>query len=298
MSLTSRKVLSAEVTLTGLGDDPDGSDVAAQVEFRAHGRPEQPRDLAGFLAMTVVATLRGCRSAPTHAGPFLDICGELANALLQWNPDSGGRFSLREAISEPLLDNESLMLIYGGATAPSEEMIDSWLRQCLPEVREQRTGGHRRRFKASLVEPRRAGGSAFVAMSNRNRNSFLEVEGTLAMFEAVAQTRDYGTTTRPAAATLRRLLDFNADVFGENIPGFGEATWLYELAASVSAAEDPLTAPLPSFSGTDGSGDQAVAMAKMGKWARESGLDNAAAATELLRRQEAGEPMPWEPQGS
>lgn len=189
------------------------------------------------------------------------------------------------------------MLIYGGASAPSEEMIDSWLRQCLPEVREQRTGGHRRRFKASLVEPRRPGGSAFVAMSNRNRNSFLEVEGTLAMFEAVAQTRDYATTTRPAAATLRRLLDFNADVFGENIPGFGEATWLYELAASVSAAEDPLTAPLPSFSGTDGSGDQAVAMAKMGKWARESGLHNAAAATELLRRQRPASRCPGSPRG-
>jgi hypothetical protein len=135
-------------------------------------------------------------------------------------------------------------------------------------------------------------------MSNRNRNSFLEIEGTLAMFEAVARTRDFQATTRPAAAGLRRLLDFNADVFGEDIPGFAEATWLYELAVAVSVADDPLTAPLPSFSGTDGSGEEAVAMAKMGRWVRESGLDTGAAVAELQRRQEAGEPMAWQTEGS
>src|SRR5450755_892745 len=292
MGLTFRNVFSADVLLTGLGDDPDSTDVAAQVRFEAYGRPEQPRDLARFLSMTVVATLRDCRSAPTHTGPFLAICSELADALLDWDPAAGGTFSLRTEISEPFLDTEGLALIYdsGGAT---EEMVDSWLRQCLPRVSNEAVGGHRRRFKATLKEPRRAGGVPFVAPSSRN--VFLEIEGTLAMFEAAARSRDYSATTRPAAATLRRLLDFNEAVFGgDAIPGFSEATWLYQLAGAVSAAEDPLTGPLPRFVGTDTPGEEAVGMLKLGRWVGESGLDADAAAREIERRMQAGEPMPWE----
>lgn len=292
MSLTCREVFSADVLLTGLGDDPDSTDVAAQVRFEAHGRSEQPRDLARFLSMTVVATLRDCRSAPSHAEPFLGICSELADALLDWDPAAVGTFSLRTAISEPFLDAEGLALIYDGGGA-TEEMVDCWLRQCLPRVSNESVGGHRRRFKATLKEPRRAGGIPFVAPSSRN--VFLEIEGTLAMFEAAARSRDYSATTRPAAATLRRLLDFNEEVFGgDAIPGFGEATWLYQLAGAASVAEDPLTGPLPRFSGTDTPGEEAVGVVKLGRWARESGLDSDAAAREVERLLQAGEPMPWE----
>lgn len=293
MRLTSRKMFSAEVLLTGLGDNPEATDTAAQVQFEAHGRPEQPRDLAAFLAMTVVATLRGTRSAPTHAQPFLDLCDELTDALLDRDPAAGAAFSLRQAIGEPTFDAEMLALIHDGGAA-SEEMVDSWLRQCLPRVGSTGAGGHRRRFKVTMKEPRCAGGIAFVASSNRNRNSFLEIEATLAMFEAATHSRDYAVTVRPAAATLRRVLDFNAEAFGGEIPGFGEATWLYQLAAVVSVAEDPLTCPLPQFSGTNTSGDETLMMVKMGRWARESGLHEGAAARELGRRVQAGEGMPWD----
>jgi hypothetical protein len=116
--------------------------------------------------------------------------------------------------------------------------------------------------------------------------------GTLAMFEAMARSRDYHDTTRPAAATTRRLLDFNADVFGETIPGFGEATWLYQLANEVSVAEDPLTCGLPHFSGK--APEEAVMHIKLGRWVRESGLTADAARRERHRCMEAGEPMPWD----
>jgi hypothetical protein len=245
MSLTSRKLMSAEVLLTGLGDEPGSTDVVAQVRFEAHGRPEQPRDLAAFLPMSVVATLRGCRSAPTHAAPFLEICGEVADALLGRDPSPAEPFSLRTTVSEPVFDQEMLAFMYDGGPA-SEEMVDSWLRQCLPRIGDDPAGGHRRRFKATMKEPRRAGGVPFVAPWSRN--SFLAIEGTLAMFEAAARSRDYQATVRPVAATLRRLLDFNHEAFGTAIPDFGGATWLYQLAATVSVAEDPLTAPLPQSS--------------------------------------------------
>ena len=58
MSLMSRKAFSAEVLLTGLGDDPQPTDVVAQVRFKSHGGAEKPRALAGFLVMSVVATCR------------------------------------------------------------------------------------------------------------------------------------------------------------------------------------------------------------------------------------------------
>jgi len=291
MNLMSRKVFSAEVLLAGLGDDPESTDVVAQVQFKSHGRAEEPRDLAGFLGMSVVATLRGCRSAPTHARPFLDICSELADGLLVWNPSSTEPFSLRQVIGEPLFDQEGLALIYDGGAA-SEEMIDSWLRQCLPRVGAERTGGHRRKFKAVLKQPRRAGAVPFVAPWSRN--SFLAIQGTLAMYEAAALSRDYHTTTRPAAATLRRLLDFNEEAFRGELPGFGETTWLYQLAGTAAVAEDPLTCEPPRFSGTDSSGEESMMMLKLGRWARESGLDADAAAREITRRTQAGEPMPWD----
>jgi hypothetical protein len=292
MGLTYRTLFDGEALLSGLADEPDANDVVAQVQFKAHGRAEQPRDLALFLPMTVVATLRDCRAAPTHAQPFLDICGELADALLGWTP-AAGPFSLRGAVSGPSLSQEDIAYIYGGERV-NEEMLDSWLRQCLPRVSDDGASGHRRRFKAELREPRRAGGIPFVAMSNRNRNPFLEIVGTLAMFGAAAQSRDYHGTIRPTAATLKRMLDFNADVFGAGIPEFSEATWLYQLVMAVSTAEDPLTGPLPQFFGTDTAGEETVMMTKLGRWARETGLDESAAAQELVRRMDAGEPMPWE----
>jgi hypothetical protein len=293
MGLMSRTSFEAEVRLSGLSDDPESTDTVAQVQFKANGRPERPRDLALFLPMSVVAVLRGCRSAPTHSQSFLDICGELADALLDWDPAAQRPFSLREAIDEPFLDAEGLALIYDGGGA-SEEMVDSWLRHCLPRVSDQAAGGHRRRFKAELREPRRSEGVSFVALSSRNRNSFLEIQGVLAMFESAAVTRDYAATVRPAAATLRRLLDFNAEAFGAQSPEFAEATWLYQLAEAISQAQDPLSAPLPTFAGTDVPGEQALMEVKLGRWARASGLDAEQAAQELSRRLQAGEPVPWD----
>jgi hypothetical protein len=92
MGLMSRTSFEAAVRLSGLGDDPDSTDAVAEVQFKANRRPEQPRDLAMFLPMSVVAVLRGCGSDPTHAQPFLDICGELADALLDWDPAVGTSF--------------------------------------------------------------------------------------------------------------------------------------------------------------------------------------------------------------
>ena len=294
MGLSSRTLFGGEVMLSGLVDDPEATDTVAQAQFKAHGRMEQPRDLAAFLPMSVVAVLRDCRAAPTHAQPFLDICGELANALLAWTP-AAGEFTLRQAIGEPSMSQEVIALIYADEEQANKEMVDSWLRQCLPRVSSDGTvHGHRRRFKAELRSSRRAGGIPFVAMSNRNRNPFLEIEGTLAMFEAAAQTRDYYATVRPAAATLKRVLDFHVEVLSGGVPDFTEATWLYQLANACSKAEDPLTGPLPSFSGTDTSGRETVTMAKLGRWARQAGLDDRTAAQELARRIEAGESMPWE----
>ncbi|HLI59057.1 MAG TPA: hypothetical protein VKV21_05265 [Solirubrobacteraceae bacterium] len=146
-------MFEGEARLSDLGDDPEGTDVVAQVQFKAHGRPEQPRDLAAFLPMTVVAALRDCRAAPTHTQPFLDICGELADALLGWNP-TANPFSLRQTVDEPSLSREDIAIIYGDEQQPNEEMVDSWLRQCLPRVHGDGTvSGHRRRFKAELRIP-------------------------------------------------------------------------------------------------------------------------------------------------
>lgn len=294
MGLGSRTLFEGEVRMSGLADDPDTTDTVAQVQFKPRAHPEQPRELAMFLPMTAVAALRDCRAAPTHAQPFLDICGELIDALLGWDPTTGS-FSLRQAVSGPSISQEDLAFVYGDQPV-NEEMADAWLRQCLPRVSSNGAGGHHRRFKAELRTPRRARGVPFVAMLSRNRNPFLEIEATLAMFEAAANSRDYQATVRPATATLKRVLDFNAEVFDGGIPDFGEATWLYQLASAVSAAEDPLTGPLPQFFGTNTSGEEAVAMSKLGRWLRESGLDEDAAAQELTRRMDAGQPMPWEEQ--
>jgi hypothetical protein len=294
MGLMSKKVFSGSVRLSGLPDEPGPSDVVAQVQFEAHGRPEQPRDMAAFLAKCLIANLRGSRSAPTHAEPCIDITGEVADALLSWNPDAGDAFRLRDVVDDPLYGPETLALMYDPA-GPSEEMVDTWLRQLLPRVAPEPVGGRRRRFAATMTTGRRSG-ATFVKPSSRN--SFLAIQGMLAMIEAAAQTRDWGTTVLPTAATLRRVLDFNREAFGGGIPDFGEATWLYELVDAVALAEDPLTSPLPQFSGTDSSGDEALAMVKLGRWMRESGLDEGSAAAELQRRTAAGEPMPWEEQGA
>ncbi|MHB8660021.1 MAG: hypothetical protein ACYC91_19195 [Solirubrobacteraceae bacterium] len=196
-------------------------------------------------------------------------------------------------ISEPDFDTETLALLYDGEA--NGDMVDSWLRQCLPRVSSDRIGGHRRKFNATMQEPR-AGGIPYVALASRN--AFLGIQGTLAMFEAAAQSRDFDATVRPAAATLRRVLDFNTEAFGGEIPEFGEATWLYQLTATVSMAENPLSCPLPQFVGTDSSPQETMMMVRMGKWMRESGLDETAAAQELTRRMNAGEPLPWDQQAS
>jgi hypothetical protein len=58
MNLLSKTLITADVHLSGLGDDPFSTDTVAQVEFRVHGRSEQPRDLVAFLPMAMVGTLR------------------------------------------------------------------------------------------------------------------------------------------------------------------------------------------------------------------------------------------------
>jgi hypothetical protein len=290
MGVMSRKVMTAEVTLSGIEDDPASSEVAAQVRFTIHGRSETPRDLVALLPMAVVGTLRGCRSAPNHAQPFLTICGEVVDALLECDPAEAPSFRLRDAIFEPY-DLSHIWAEFGDDSV-TEDMVDCWLRQCMPQITSDVAGGHKRRFTATLKAPRRANFVPFVAPWSRN--AFVGIQGTLAMFEAAARSRDYAATTRPIAATTRRVLDFSEEVFGpETIPGLAEATWLYQLVDAIHDADDPLTADLPVFVEGE-SGDQTVATAKMGRWATESGLSAEAAARELTRRVNAGEPLPWE----
>ena len=50
MGLSSRTLFGGEVMLSGLVDDPEATDTVAQAQFKAHGRMEQPRDLAAFSA--------------------------------------------------------------------------------------------------------------------------------------------------------------------------------------------------------------------------------------------------------
>jgi hypothetical protein len=289
MGLMTKKVMTADVTLSGITDDPDSSDVAAQVGFTAHGREMDSRDLVAFIPMAVVGTLRGCRSAPNHGRPFLNICNEVADALLECGSAGAKEFRLRDVTGEPLDMSEFW------APEPdlvTEGMVDRWLRQCMPEIADRESGGHTRRFKAILQVPR--SGSRVPFVSPWSRNAFVGIQGTLAMFEAAARTADYAATTRPLAATTKRLLNFNEDVFGsEAIPELGEATWLYQLVDAIHAADDPLSADLPSFVEGE-SADQSIMQARMGRWVRESGLSIDAAATELSRRVSEGEPLPWE----
>lgn len=289
MGLMGKKLMSVEVALSGVQDDPATSDVVAQVRFTSHGRSESSRDLAALVPMTVVATLRSCRSAPTHAGPFLDICNEVTDALLACGPEDAPSFRLREVIDEPLDLSDYWAVDEESAT---EEMVECWLRQCMPRISDESAGGHKRRFSATLQAPRRAAGIPFV--KPWSRNAFVGIQGTLATFEAAARSRDYVTTTRPVAATTRRLLDFVEEVFGtETIPGFGEATWLYMLVNAVHAADDPLSAALPSFVEGE-SPEVTIATTKLGRWVRESGLSDDAALREISRRSNAGESMPWD----
>ena len=236
MTLFARRVVAAEVTLTGLSDDPDATDAVAQVAIDFGAREEHPRDLAAFLPMNVVAVLRSCRSAPTHARPFASVCEEVCAGIVEddgrgYRPEFRVRAMVVKLSADPiLLDPDEV----------TEGNMEVFLRAALPRVEDEPAGwGETRSYKPTLQVSRRKG----TWVNPWAKNPFIAMQGTLALFEYVARTRDYGPTVHPAAVITQRALAAVASMTnGSMIPTLGQATIVYNLVDEMAALDDPAAA--------------------------------------------------------
>ena len=219
MGVLTTTAFSADVTLGSI----DAGQVMAAVKLDSHGRPDDPRDIVGFLAMLIVAVMRGCRNAPDLAEPYVDLCRDTAELVLRLDAERARTLHLHELINPDEI-------------ARSDSDARAMLAAGVPTVTGDPGPRPHRRLRAELKIPRR-GGTPFVSI--RSANAYIAAFGTCAIFEQIAHTQDYAMATRPAAEAVIEVLDRAEQMDASPVPDRDQATLLYMVADNLALGENP-----------------------------------------------------------